>query len=113
MTWKFVNLKYHELYNQLSEEDKLVFGVSEKHLNWNKEERFRFYRNGRIGVALYVFKEELDFTGEKSRKNLWRLWLVDRIVKSIAFVFALWFFTVKWNILGFFLRSLEDYISCL
>ncbi|KAG5887287.1 hypothetical protein JTB14_007014 [Gonioctena quinquepunctata] len=113
MTWKFVNIKCYELYNQLSEEDKLVFGVSEKHLSWNREDFFRFYKNGGIGVALYVFKEGFDFTGEKSLKNIWRLWLLDRIIKSIAFVIALWFFTVKWNILGIFFRSLEDYISCL
>ncbi|KAG5862277.1 hypothetical protein JTB14_027725, partial [Gonioctena quinquepunctata] len=113
MTWKFVNVKCYELYNKLSEEDKLVFGVSEKHLNWNEEEFRRFYRNGKIGVALYVLKEEFDFTGEKSLKNLWRLWLLDRIVKSIAFVFAIWFFIVKWNILGLFFRSLEDYIRSI
>ncbi|KAG5887299.1 hypothetical protein JTB14_007026 [Gonioctena quinquepunctata] len=110
-TWKFVNQKYIQLYNQLSEEDKSVFGVAAKHLVLNKEELFQFFKNGKNGVALYVLKEGSDSTEEKSLKTLWRLWLLDRIVKSIAFVLATWLFIVKWNILGLFFRWLEDYIS--
>ncbi|KAG5868780.1 hypothetical protein JTB14_011971 [Gonioctena quinquepunctata] len=110
-TWKFVNQNFIQLYNQLSQEDKSVFGVSAEHLVLNKEELLQLYKNGKNGVELYVLKEGFDSTEEKSLKNFWRLWLLDRIVKSIAFVFATWLFMVKWNILGLFFRWLEDYLS--
>ncbi|KAG5871191.1 hypothetical protein JTB14_014449 [Gonioctena quinquepunctata] len=109
-TWRFVNEKSLKLHDQLSDEDRALFGVK---LEWDRKNIFSFFRDGKIGVAIYVLKEEFDFTRIKSRQNLWRLWLLDRIVKSIALAFAVWFFTVKWNILRSFSIALEDYIRSI
>ncbi|KAG5870931.1 hypothetical protein JTB14_019557 [Gonioctena quinquepunctata] len=109
-TWIFVNEKSLKLLDQLSDEERAIFGFRTE---WNEEEIFNYFRDGKIGVAIYVLKEEFDFTKTKSRQNLWRLWLLDRFVKASILAFAVWYFTVKWNILRSFSIALEDYMRSI
>ncbi|KAG5869618.1 hypothetical protein JTB14_028276 [Gonioctena quinquepunctata] len=112
-TWRFVNEKTFNLYNELSEEDKAVFGVGRKHIEWEKAGVFDYLRNGLIGLSMYLLKEEFDFTRKISRRNLWRFWIIDRIVKTITLVLAVWFLTVKWNVFSLSFLALQDYIRSI
>ncbi|KAG5871565.1 hypothetical protein JTB14_023576 [Gonioctena quinquepunctata] len=71
-TWRFMNEKTLNLHNQLSEGDKAVFGVELKHIEWDRAGVFEIFRNGVVGIWLYLLKEEFDFTRKIFRRNVWR-----------------------------------------
>ncbi|XP_023026528.2 putative fatty acyl-CoA reductase CG5065 [Leptinotarsa decemlineata] len=112
-SWKFDNKKSFSLINKLQKEDKETFGLSENILSWSNSQIFEFFKKGKIGAAMYILKEDFDHTRKESRKNLHRLWILDRITKVIFYGFVLYLFTTNYHVLKYYYNRLENYITNL
>lgn len=68
-SWEFMNDKYIALLDTLQDDDeKTMFTVKIK--DWTNEDIFEYFKNGKMGAAKYVLKEE--FNREKGMRHLTR-----------------------------------------
>ncbi|KAK4878572.1 hypothetical protein RN001_011078 [Aquatica leii] len=105
--WSFPNYKCLTLEEKLMPEEAEEFGYDRHNVDV-----YDYFRNCIIYGRRYLLKED-DSNIDKAKKNLYRMYILDRIVRALFILFLIWFFVYKLEIfsyLGEKMQSIYDYI---
>nr|CAH7755242.1 unnamed protein product [Callosobruchus chinensis] len=110
-TWHFVNDRTMALEEAVEDDrDKEDFEFS-TFLHMSRRQIYEYFRDSKVGTAKYLFKEKLDFA--RNRKNIWRLYVVDRIFWTAFYGAILWYLFVRLDTLSVLWNFLCNYIERL
>nr|CAI5868743.1 unnamed protein product [Callosobruchus analis] len=109
--WDFVNHRAMALEKCIEDDrDKEEFAFT-KFLHMSNRKVYEYFRDSKLGTAKYLFKEKLDLV--RNRKNIWRLYIVDRVFWTAFYAAALWYLFAKLDTLSILWNSLCNYIERL
>ncbi|CAG9838752.1 unnamed protein product [Diabrotica balteata] len=106
-TWIFRNDKTMALRDSVTEEEFT------EDINMSMDRVYDYFKKSKWGAALYILKEDFDFTRIQSRKNLRRFWYIDIASKLILFCFLIWLLTFKLQIIPHIFTAVQNYYTNL
>ncbi|KAF2897506.1 hypothetical protein ILUMI_08662 [Ignelater luminosus] len=90
--WKFLNDRAFNLERKLIPEEVQEFEYDIEHANV-----YEYFKNCIIHGRRYLLKED-DSTLESAKVNLYRMYVLDRMVNIMFYIFLYWFMVYKLNI---------------
>ncbi|KAB0802588.1 hypothetical protein PPYR_04774 [Photinus pyralis] len=105
--WSFPNYKLLALEERLLPEEAEDFGYDR--YNFNVDD---YFFNCMKYVPLYLLKEH-DYNPEQAKRNLYRMYILDRVVRILVLALIVWYCTCKVNLMGYLGTKLVDFYEAI